>query len=114
MDTDFDDATALAAFVALGQPVRLAVFRLLMAAGPAGVRAGEIATRLDVRQNTLSANLSILMSAGLICSSREGRGIRYFADLAGVRGILGFIMQDCCGGRPEVCQPAIAEAAGAA
>ncbi len=42
-------------------------------------------TRLDARQNTMSANLSILRQAGLVRNRREGRRIRYFADMEGMR-----------------------------
>ncbi len=83
------------------------MFRLLIQTGEAGLYAGEIATRLDVRQNTLSANLAVLLNAGLVHNQREGRAIRYFANTDGVRGLLGFLLQDCCGGNPERCQPLI-------
>jgi DNA-binding transcriptional ArsR family regulator len=90
---------------ALAHNTRLDVFRLLVTAGPAGLLAGEIGERLSVRQNTMSANLAILARAGLIRSERQGRGIRYFADFDGMRSLLAFLMEDCCGGRPELCQP---------
>lgn len=102
-----DQETALTAFAALSQPTRLDVFRLLMRAGPDGMAAGDIAVALDVRQNTMSANLSILHQAGLVTSARNGRSICYAADLDGVRGLLGFLIEDCCGGQPETCQPLI-------
>ncbi|WP_108484799.1 ArsR/SmtB family transcription factor [Oceaniglobus ichthyenteri] len=104
-----DTKDALNAFAALGQPTRLDVFRLLIKAGKAGMSAGEIGTALDVRQNTMSANLSILARSGLIRSEREGRSIRYFADMDGMRALLGFLMEDCCGGCPELCQPVLDE-----
>lgn len=102
---------ALAAFSALSQPTRLDVFRLLIRAGEAGLLAGEIAERLEVRHNTLSANLAILLQARLVRNRREGRAIRYFADLDGLRRLLGFLLEDCCGGRPELCRPLIDEIA---
>lgn len=106
-----DINTATLAFSALSQPVRLDVFRLLLKAGPGGMQAGEIAARMGVKQNTMSANLAILHRAGLIRNQREGRVIRYFADFDGTQGLLRFLMQDCCGGRPQDCQPIIAEIA---
>lgn len=102
--------TARAAFAALGQGTRLRVLRLLVQAGPGGLLAGEIAARLEVRQNTLSSNLAVLVQAGLIVGLREGRGIRYRPDIAGIRGLLSFLMDDCCGGRPELCPPSGASA----
>jgi len=102
-----DKTSALDAFTALSQSTRLDVFRLLIRAGEAGMSAGDIGDTLGVLQNTMSANLAILARSGLIRSARQGRSIRYFADMAGLRGLLAFLMQDCCGGRPELCQPVI-------
>jgi DNA-binding transcriptional ArsR family regulator len=106
-----DSQHALRAFAALSQPTRLDAFRLLIQAGPDGMAAGEIVAALGVRQNTLSANLSVLLNAGLVRNAREGRSVRYRADMDGVRGLLGFLLQDCCGGRAELCQPLIDELA---
>ncbi|MBU0778728.1 MAG: helix-turn-helix domain-containing protein [Alphaproteobacteria bacterium] len=106
-----DKENALDAFAALSQATRLDVFRLLIQAGDAGMSAGDISDTLKVRQNTMSANLAILARAGLIRSTREGRSIRYFADMDGMRGLLAFLMEDCCGGRPDLCQPVINEIA---
>lgn len=102
-----DSQNALDAFAALSQSTRLDVFRLLIKAGETGMSAGEVGDTLGVRQNTMSANLSILARSGLIRSERQGRSIRYFADMNGVRGLLAFLMEDCCAGRPELCQPVI-------
>ncbi|MEQ9694786.1 metalloregulator ArsR/SmtB family transcription factor [Shimia sp. SDUM112013] len=106
-----DKSESLLAFGALSQETRLDVFRLLIAAGEAGMLAGEIAETLGVRQNTMSANLSVLLSAGLVKNLREGRTIRYFANTDGLRGLLGFLLRDCCGGRPELCEPLIEDIA---
>ena len=102
---------ALTALAALGQDTRLDVFRLLVKAGSGGMLAGEIAEALNVRQNTMSANLSVLLNAGLVTNERQGRAIRYTADMDQVRGLLSFLLEDCCGGRPELCQPALADLA---
>lgn len=102
---------ALSSFSALSQQTRLDVFRLLIKAGADGLLAGELGEQLDVRQNTMSANLSVLLNAGLVRNERQGRTIRYFADFDAVRGLLVFLMEDCCGGRPELCQPIIDELA---
>lgn len=104
-----DKSAALIAFAALGQSTRLDVFRLLVKAGGEGMLAGEISDALDVRQNTMSANLSILAQSGLIRSERQGRSIRYYADMDGMSELLAFLMEDCCGGQPELCQPVINE-----
>jgi DNA-binding transcriptional ArsR family regulator len=90
---------------ALAQEARLAVFRLLVQAGPGGVAAGEIARALEITPNTLSAQLNVLSNAGLITSRRDGRSIIYSADFEGMSQLLVYLMDDCCQGRPEVCAP---------
>ena len=90
---------------ALGHEGRLAIFRLLVKAGPAGLAAGEIARTLEVLPNSLSANLNVLSHAALITSRREGRSIIYSADYPAMSGLLGFLMADCCDGAPEICAP---------
>ncbi|EPX80062.1 ArsR/SmtB family transcription factor [Litoreibacter arenae] len=106
-----DKNHALDAFSALSQATRLDVFRLLVKAGEAGMPAGDIGDALDVRQNTMSTHLSVLTRSGLIRNTRDGRSIRYFVDMDGMRGLLAFLMEDCCGGRPDLCQPVIDEIA---
>jgi DNA-binding transcriptional ArsR family regulator len=98
---------AVAALEALGQPTRLAVFRLLLSRGSKGLAAGEVARRLSVRANTLSAHLAVLQSAGLVTAARDGRFISYAVDMAGLRGLLTWLLQDCCGGNPETCAPVL-------
>ncbi|TRC77342.1 helix-turn-helix transcriptional regulator [Mesorhizobium sp. WSM4307] len=100
-----DKATALQALAGLGQETRLEVFRLLVRAGTDGVPAGEIATRLGAVQNTMSAHLKILGQAELVRAERDGRSIRYTADMTGFRDLLAYLMEDCCNGAPELCQP---------
>lgn len=102
-----DKEKTLAAFAALSQASRLDAFRLLVRAGSAGMAAGEISDALGVKQNTMSANLSVLFQAGLVRNVREGRSIRYFADMDGLRGMLTFLMEDCCGGAPDLCRPVL-------
>ncbi|MEE9376246.1 MAG: helix-turn-helix domain-containing protein [Rhizobiaceae bacterium] len=99
------------AFFALSQKLRLDVFRLLIQAGAKGMLSGQVGEALHVRQNTMSTNLNILLQAGLVRKERQGRSIRYFADFESLRGMLAFLMEDCCGGRPELCQPVIDEIA---
>ena len=90
---------------ALAQDSRLEVFRLLVKAGPGGLAAGEIARKLKTAPNTLSAQLLILSSANLIRARREGRSIIYAADFEAMSGLLLYLAEDCCGGKPEVCAP---------
>jgi ArsR family transcriptional regulator len=96
-------AHALAALAALGQPTRLEIFRLLMRAEPDGMAAGSIAGKIGCPHNTLSSHLSILARSGLVRGVRNGRSIIYRADVEGIRTLVGFLVTDCCGGHPELC-----------
>lgn len=106
-----ESVTAIETLSALAQSTRLAAFRLLVAHEPHGLPAGEVARRLDVPQNTMSSHLAILDRAGLISSERKGRVITYRASLGQVQALTAFLVQDCCGGRPELCLPLLAELA---
>ncbi len=97
--------TAASALSALALANRLEIFRLLVKAGPEGMAAGDIARAVDARPNTLSANLNVLSGAGLVRSQRQGRSIIYRADYERMRGLLAFLMEDCCGGDASICAP---------
>jgi ArsR family transcriptional regulator, arsenate/arsenite/antimonite-responsive transcriptional repressor len=94
---------ALSALAALGQPTRLAIFRLLMQREPAGLAAGALAEAIGCPPNTLSTHLAILARAGLVRGVRDGRSIVYHADVEGMRALMSFLVTDCCNGHPELC-----------
>lgn len=96
---------ATAMLSALGHEGRLAIFRLLVEAGPEGLAAGEVARTLGVLPNSLSANLAVLSHAGLLTARREGRSIIYAVDFSAMARMLEFLIGDCCNGAPEVCGP---------
>jgi ArsR family transcriptional regulator, arsenate/arsenite/antimonite-responsive transcriptional repressor len=98
--------SAVRALAALAQETRLALFRLLVQAGPDGLAAGEIAGRLKVPAPTLSFHLAQLSHAGLVVSLRRGRSILYSADFEAMQAIVDFLTESCCSGRPELCAPA--------
>jgi DNA-binding transcriptional ArsR family regulator len=102
---------ALSAFAALSQDTRLSIVRLLVKAGPEGIAAGDVADEIGVSASNLSFHLKELMHAGLIGARREARSMIYTADYNVLRDLIGFLMKDCCGGRPEICGPALAETA---
>ncbi len=104
METD----KALAALAALAQETRLAAFRLLIQQEPEGLAAGDLARRLAVPQNTLSTHLALLARAGLVQAARDGRSIRYRADLTAVRDLVLFLLTDCCQGQTDLCGAIIA------
>jgi ArsR family transcriptional regulator, arsenate/arsenite/antimonite-responsive transcriptional repressor len=94
---------ALSALAALGQPTRLAIFRSLMQREPGGIPAGALAEAIGCPANTLSTHLAILARAGLVRGERDGRSILYHADVEGMRALMSFLVTDCCGGHPELC-----------
>jgi ArsR family transcriptional regulator, arsenate/arsenite/antimonite-responsive transcriptional repressor len=94
---------ALAALAALGQPIRLEIFRSLIRKEPKGLPAGEIAEMIGCPHNTLSSHLSILARSGLVQGLRVGRTIVYRADIEGMQRLIGFLANDCCDGHPEIC-----------
>ena len=96
------NSSSTEAFAALSQETRLAAFRLLVRAGPAGLPAGEIARALGAAPSTLSTHLGLLQRAGLVSSERRSRQIVYRADYDGVGALMKFLMEDCCKGHPAV------------
>lgn len=93
---------ALDALSALAQQTRLEVFQLLIRYEPEGLAAGDIAEKLGVPQNTLSTHLAILVRAGLATSERRSRSIIYRAVVPTVRGLVRYLVDDCCVGHPEL------------
>ena len=104
-----DREETILALAALAQPTRLDAFRLLVKHEPDGLPQGELAEQLGVPQNTLSSHLNILTRAGLVRSARHSRSVIYRADLARLRDVTLYLVKDCCGGRPEICAPLIAD-----
>lgn len=102
---------AILALAALAQSTRLEVFRLLVRHEPDGLPAGEIAQALAVPANTMSSHLGVLSRAKLVSFERHSRSIVYCADLERVRGLVMFLLKDCCQGRSELCAPLLAELA---
>ena len=94
---------AAASFGALSIETRLEVLRLLIAEGATGLPAGEIAARLSVPSSTLSFHLAALERAGLTYSTRQSRQIIHAVRFAGLRQLLSFLTEACCGGHPDLC-----------
>ncbi len=99
-----ESETVVRALGALAQELRLALFRLLVQAGRDGLAAGAIAESLGVPASSLSFHLAQLTNAGLIAQRRDGRSLIYTADYGAMTALLGFLMENCCGG--AVCAPA--------
>jgi DNA-binding transcriptional ArsR family regulator len=94
---------AIKALGALAQETRLAIYRLLVQAGPAGRAAGAIGDELGIPPATLSFHLAQLAGAGLVRPRQDGRFIYYSADFGAMNTLVGFLTENCCGG--NACGP---------
>jgi DNA-binding transcriptional ArsR family regulator len=99
-----DTNQAVEALRALAHDHRLAAYRALVQAGPDGMAVGELRDALDLPAATLTAHLNQLRAAGLVNDEREGRVIRIRADYGRMNGLIGFLTENCCGGKS--CAPA--------
>jgi ArsR family transcriptional regulator len=90
----------IAALAALAQESRLAVFRLLVEAGPEGLAASKIAETLVIPPSSLSFHLKELMHADLLTQTKQSRSLIYSVNFATMNGLLGFLTENCCGGNP--------------
>src|SRR5213595_62797 len=100
-----DQNHAIAALGALAQDTRLALFRLLVTAGPDGLSAGTIAEQLGVAPSSLSFHLQQLLHAGLVTQRRLSRQLIYAAEYGAMNELLAYLTENCCG-RGESCVPA--------
>ena len=98
-----ENKDAVQALAALAQESRLAVYRLLVQAGPAGLAASKIAEALGMPPSSLSFHLKELTHAQLVVPRQEGRFVIYAARFETMNALLGFLTQNCCGGNP--CSP---------
>ncbi len=104
-----ENTDVIMALAALAQPTRLETFKLLVRHEPDGIQSGELARLLEVPHNTMSSHLNVLSRAGLVSGERQSRTITYRADLDRFREVTLYLLKDCCGGRPDVCAPLIAD-----
>lgn len=102
-----ETSDAVAALGALAQEHRLAVFRLLVEAGPEGMPAGQVAEALDIPPNTLTFHFDRLRASGLVTVRRDGRSMIYAAQFKAMNALLGFLTENCCQGEPEKCLPTV-------
>lgn len=101
--------SALPALAALAHPTRLEAFRLLVRHEPEGLSTGELVDASGLTQSTFSTHLAVLAKAGLVKSEKLGRQQIQRADIDTLRDLMLFLVKDCCQGRPELCEPLLAE-----
>lgn len=103
LGNDMETRNASELFAALGHESRLAVFRILVEAGGAGISAGAIGEKAGIAPPTLSFHLAHLSRVGLIKGRQDGRFIYYSADFPLMDDLLSFMVRNCCQGEP--CLP---------
>lgn len=101
--------SALPALAALAHPTRLEAFRLLVRHEPEGLSTGKLVDASGLTQSTFSTHLAVLAKAGLVKSEKQGRQQIQRANIDTLRELMLFLAKDCCQGRPELCEPLLAE-----
>lgn len=98
------ESTILKQLAALAHEGRLKLFRRLVEAGPDGESCGDLAAHAGSGITTTSAQLQVLANVGLVSSRRRGRSVIYCAGYASITEMLEYLLQDCCGRRPDQFQ----------
>ena len=100
-------SAVIAALGALAHEHRLAIYRLLVERGPAGLSAGSIGDRVGLLPSSLTFHLQNLQQAGLITHERVSRHLFYSVDFAVMNGLIGYLTENCCrDSGAECCPPA--------
>lgn len=105
METD----ASLEILGALAHATRLDAFRLLVRHEPDGLSTGQLVEASGLTQSTFSTHLAVLAKAGLVLSEKRGRQQIQRANISALKGLMLFLAKDCCQGRPELCEPLVAE-----
>jgi DNA-binding transcriptional ArsR family regulator len=105
------DDEALAALAALAHPTRLSTFRLLARHEPEGVSTGRLVEAIGLTQSTFSTHLAVLAKAGLVHAEKRGRNFIQRANIEAIRGLMIFLVRDCCQDRSDLREPLLAELA---
>ncbi len=105
------NSDAIGAFLALGQETRLNIFRLVVQRGDTGLTPSDMVEKLGIPNATLSFHLKELARANLLLVERQGRHLIYRPNAALVQALSGFLLENCCGGKP--CQTLPKKAKGA-
>jgi ArsR family transcriptional regulator, arsenate/arsenite/antimonite-responsive transcriptional repressor len=100
-------AAVIDALGALAHEYRLAIYRLLVEQGPAGLPAGAIGERVGLVPSSLTFHLQALQRAGLITQVRASRQLIYSADYSLMNGLVAYLTDKCCSAGTASCEPGI-------
>ena len=81
---------------ALGNPTRLAIYRVLIQHGNTGIPVGEIRKKIGIPASTLSHHIAKLVHAGLVTQERDSRSLFCKADFANMNTLMAFMAHNCC------------------
>ena len=98
-------ANVIEALGALAHEYRLAIYRLLVEQGPAGLPAGAIGERVGLVPSSLTFHLKSLQHAGLITPLRASRQLIYSADYGVMNELVGYLTDKCCTAGDGTCAP---------
>jgi ArsR family transcriptional regulator len=96
----------ISALSALAHEHRLAIYRLLVERGPAGLSAGAIGERVGLLPSSLTFHLQNLQRAGLITQQRLSRQLIYSTDFDAMNGLIGYLTENCCSQSDGACATA--------
>jgi ArsR family transcriptional regulator, arsenate/arsenite/antimonite-responsive transcriptional repressor len=96
------ETQVISAMDALAQETRLKIVKFLVPLGVEGAAAGKIGQALEIPSSRLSFHLSTLEHAGIVISKRVSRNILYRIDYAHLGGVIGYLLEDCCGNHPDI------------
>lgn len=96
------ESQALGILGALSHETRLRIVRYLVRRGADGASAGDIAEQVGAASSRASFHLANLEHAGVIMSERHSRSIIYRANFTDLGGLISFLLEDCCGGHPDI------------
>jgi DNA-binding transcriptional ArsR family regulator len=82
---------------ALGNPTRLRICRILVAAGVRGMAVGRLQSRLRIAASTLSHHLKTMIGAGLVSQTRDGTSLICHANPDAMRGLVAYLREECGG-----------------
>lgn len=97
-----DEDRVLKILAALSERTRMRIVRYLVACGEEGASAGDVGAQVEASSSRASFHLSTLENAGAVSSERRSRHIIYRARLDNLGGAISFLLNDCCGGDPDV------------
>ena len=91
-----NEDSAIDAFSVLSNRTRLRILRMLVAAGPDGLSAGDIAKHVDASPSRASFHLAAMTSAALVASERQARQVVYKVRFETVGAMMRYVLEDCC------------------